>query len=78
MLKQERTGKSSRAGGYGAEMPAHAEVDFENIHKSFEQFFGFHPETKDVTNEEKLKPKTRQKNPLDTSKAFEQFMGIKR
>ncbi len=53
-----------------------AGVDFENIHKSFEQFFGFNPETKDVTNEQKLNPGA--KNPLDTTDLFERFMGIKR
>lgn len=53
-----------------------SEVDFENIHRNFAQFFGFHPETGDIVNEEKLNPgKT---NPLDTTKLFEQFMGIKR
>lgn len=53
-----------------------SKVDFENVHKTFEQFFGFHPETKNVTNEKKLNPN--QKNPLDTTDLFERFMGIKR
>lgn len=48
-------------------------VDMEQMQHSFEQFFGFHPKTKDITNEEKLKPK----NPLDTTAMFEQFMGFK-
>lgn len=51
-------------------------VDFENVHKTFEQFFGFNPETKSVTNEKKLNPS--RKNPLDTTDLFERFMGIKR
>ena len=51
-------------------------VDFENINKTFERFFGFNPETKDVTNEKKLNPN--KKNPLDTTDMFERFMGIKR
>lgn len=53
-----------------------ADFDIRNMHKSFEQFFGFHPETKEVVNEQKLKPET--KNPLDAAEMFEQFMGIKR
>lgn len=51
-------------------------VDFENIHKSFAQFFGFDPRTQNVTDEEKLKG--RSANPLDTTEVFERFMGIKR
>ena len=50
-------------------------VDFENVYKSFEQFFGFNPYTQDVMNEEKLNPKG--VNPLDTTEMFERFMGIK-
>lgn len=48
-------------------------VDFSQMHKSFEQFFGFDPKTKEVTNEEKLK----KQNPLDTTDLFEKFMGMK-
>lgn len=51
-------------------------VDFENIHRNFEQFFGFNPNTKDIIHEDKLKP--REPNPLDATAFFEQFMGIKR
>ena len=53
-----------------------SEVNFENIHRTFEQFFGFDPESKKVTNEKKLNPNAQ--NPLDTSDLFERFMGIKR
>lgn len=55
---------------------ADAGVDFENIHKTFERFFGFNPDTGNVTNEEKLNPGAG--NPLDTTDLFERFMGIKR
>ncbi len=51
-------------------------IDFENIHRTFERFFGFNPDTKTVTNEQKLNPGAR--NPLDTTDLFEWFMGIKR
>ncbi len=55
-------------------------VDFQNIHSSFESFFGFNPHTKEVTNEDKLNTFTadkKKKNPLDTSDFFEKFMGFK-
>lgn len=51
-------------------------IDFENIHRTFERFFGFNPDTKTVTNEQKLNPGAR--DPLDTTDLFERFMGIKR
>jgi len=55
-----------------------SDIDFHNINKSFESFFGFNPETKEIKNEEKLKAKAGNKNPLDASDLFEKFMGIKR
>lgn len=54
----------------------YSNVDFENVYKSFEQFFGFHPDSKKVTNEKKLNPGAG--NPLDTTDMFERFMGMKR
>lgn len=58
--------------------PNMSDIDFQNINKSFESFFGFNPETKEVVNEEKLKAETGNKNPLDASDLFEKFMGSKR
>ena len=58
-----------------------SKVDFNNIHSSFESFFGFDPRTKEVTNEEKLNTFSqdkRKKNPLDTTDFFEKFMGFKK
>lgn len=68
--QETRERKTQQTGTYDSK------VDFENINKTFERFFGFDPKTKDVTNEKKLNPK--QKNPLDTTDMFERFMGIKR
>lgn len=51
------------------------DFNFNNMNKNFESFFGFNPETKDITKEDKMKMK---KNPLDTTDMFERFMGIKR
>ena len=56
-------------------------VDFENIHRSFESFFGFNPKTHEVSNEDKLNTfaqDKRKKNPLDTTDFFEKFMGFKK
>ena len=56
------------------------EVNFDNIHSSFESFFGFNPKTHEVTNEDKLNTFSadkKKKNPLDTSDFFERFMGFK-
>ncbi len=56
-------------------------VDFENIHSSFESFFGFNPKNHEVTNEDKLNTFSkdkRPKNPLDTTDFFEKFMGFKK
>lgn len=58
-----------------------SKVDFNNIHSSFESFFGFDPKTKEVTNEDKLNTFSqdkRKKNPLDTTDFFERFMGFKK
>ena len=56
-------------------------VDFENIHSSFESFWGFNPKTHEVSNEDKLNTfakDRRKKNPLDTTDFFEKFMGFKK
>lgn len=54
------------------------DIDFQNIHQSFESFFGFNPVSKEVVNEDKLKTKAGSDNPLDVSDLFHKFMGIKR
>ncbi|MCI9480095.1 MAG: J domain-containing protein [Lachnospiraceae bacterium] len=54
------------------------QVDFENLYRNFESFFGFHPDTKEIVNEKKLNPDRNTGNPLDTTAVFEKFMGIKR
>lgn len=56
-------------------------VDFDDIHQSFESFFGFNPKTYEVSNENKLNTfakDKRKKNPLDTTDFFERFMGFKK
>ena len=71
-VKGRKSGKTS-----AGNQTSHAgPVDFQNAYKQFEKFFGFHPDTKEIVNEEKLNPGSH--NPLDTTDLFEKFMGIKR
>lgn len=72
-----KTSRKKTAASTGADA---SHVDFGNINASFENFFGFNPKTKEVTNEDKLNTFTRdrkKKNPLDTTDFFERFMGFK-
>lgn len=62
--------------GEKGKVPKAETVDFENLHRNFERFFGFNPKTQEIVHEDKLK--TGEHNPLDASILFEQFMGIKR
>lgn len=50
-------------------------IDFSQMGQSFSQFFGFDPNTGEITDESKISGKG--KNPLDTSDIFERFMGFK-
>jgi DnaJ-class molecular chaperone len=68
--KEEKQTKEKKG---RAEQAQKVDLDFSQIHKNFEQFFGFDPKTKEVTKEEKLK----KQNPLDTTDLFEKFMGMK-
>lgn len=71
-VKGRKSGKTS-----AGNQTSHAgPVDFQDAYKQFEKFFGFHPDTKEIVNEEKLNPESH--NPLDTTDLFEKFMGIKR
>ncbi|MGN6710537.1 J domain-containing protein [Anaerocolumna jejuensis] len=68
----ENSGNTEKEQKRAKEAP---DFDFQNMNKNFEEFFCFHPETKDITREDKVKMN---KNPLDTTEMFERFMGIKR
>ena len=63
--------------------PVNPNFDISNMAQSmgrgFESFFGFNPETGEITNEEKLSGSGSKKkqNPLDMSQMFERFMGFK-
>lgn len=45
-------------------------IDFENISKNFEDFFGFNPKSSD-----KKINKNKSKNPIDTTSIFENYFG---
>ena len=63
--------------------PVNPNFDISNMAQSmgrgFESFFGFNPETGEITNEEMLSGSGSKKkqNPLDMSQMFERFMGFK-
>ena len=52
-------------------------LDFTQMPGGFAQFFGFDPDTGQITDESKLTGKNKSKNPLDASDIFERFMGFK-
>lgn len=79
----QRTGQATKkpsysnyqAGNFGAE----ANFDLNNIHKHFENFFGFDPVTKEKkANFADGSKGAKDKNPLDTSHVFEGFFNMKR
>ena len=80
--KSERTTSTQRQKQTSARTSTTSgKVDFEDIHSSFESFFGFNPKTHEVSNEDKLNTfakDRRKKNPLDTTDFFEKFMGFKK
>ncbi len=45
---------------------------FEDVEKSFENYFGFNPKSKEKVEKEKMK----KRNPLDTSDIFESYFGF--
>lgn len=51
----------------------------QGIAGGFERYFGFDPQTGEITREEKLNTNAKKKNPLDTTAMFESFFsGFKR
>lgn len=78
---QERTAKAGnrRSSGTGrGKAGMGAGFDPGNLSAQFEQFFGFQPKDNTV-NREKLNPnKKANKNPIDMTAVFEQYMGIKK
>lgn len=49
--------------------------DFDDVERTFEQFFGFNPKTKEASIK---REKNEKKNPLDASDMFDKYFGVKR
>ncbi|MBV7275334.1 J domain-containing protein [Clostridium sp. PL3] len=55
-----------------AEKNNYKNINIDDIEKSFENFFGFNPKSKERTN------KVNKKNPIDTTDIFERYFGPKK
>lgn len=75
--RQEQPGKRPGAARTAPRPPAGGPIDFSQMAGSFASFFGFDPETGDITDESKVSGQSPKKNPLDMSDMFEKFMGFK-
>ncbi len=64
-----QTQKGSKTQGYPSKF------DFDDVERTFEQFFGFNPKTKEAGIKREKKEK---KNPLDASDMFDKYFGVKR
>lgn len=75
--QREQPGKRSGAARTAPRAPAGGPIDFSQMAGGFAQFFGFDPETGDITDESKVSGQSPKKKPLDMSDMFEKFMGFK-
>ena len=75
--RQEQPGKRPGGARTAPRPPAGGPIDFSQMAGGFASFFGFDPETGDITDESKLSGQSSKKNPLDMSDMFEKFMGFK-
>ncbi len=75
--RQEQPGKHPGAARTAPRPPAGGPIDFSQMAGGFASFFGFDPETGDITDESKVSGQSPKKNPLDMSDMFEKFMGFK-
>lgn len=75
--QREQSGKRPRATRTVPRAPTGGPIDFSQATGGFAQFFGFDPETGDITDESKVSSQRPKKNPLDISDMFEKFMGFK-
>lgn len=75
--QREQPGKRPGAARTAPQTPAGGPIDFSQMAGGFASFFGFDPETGDITDESKVSGQSPKKNPLDMSDMFEKFMGFK-
>ena len=77
--RQQEQAKRQNAGGQGSRRkPENQEFDINHMSKSFERFFGFHPKTGEINEEQLNRNKKKSANPLDVSDLFEKYMGIRK
>lgn len=81
--EQKAKEREKRAKTASARAPRGEAFDIANMAQGiaggFERYFGFDPQTGEITREEKLNVNAKKKNPLDTTAMFESFFsGFKR
>lgn len=76
-VRPGQSDRQPRAARTAPRPPAGGAMDFSQMSGGFSSFFGFDPETGDITDESKLSGQHPKKNPLDMSGLFEKFMGFK-
>ncbi len=76
-VQREQPNKRTGPARPASRAPAGGPVDFSQMAGGFSRFFGFDPETGDITDESKVSGQSPKKNPLDMSDMFEKFMGFK-
>ncbi len=75
--RRGQTGKRKGAARSAPRTPSGGPIDFSQMAGGFSQFFGFDPETGNITDESKVSGQGRKKSPVDMSDMFEKFMGFK-
>lgn len=76
--QREQPGKRSGGAARTApRAPTGGPIDFSQMTGGFASFFGFDPQTGEITDEAKVSGQSPKKNPLDMSDMFEKFMGFK-
>ena len=75
--QREQSAKRPGAARTAPRAPAGGPIDFSQMAGGFASFFGFDPQTGEITDETKVSGQSPKKNPLDMSDLFEKFMGFK-
>ncbi|RKI66619.1 J domain-containing protein [bacterium 1xD42-67] len=75
--QREQPGKRPGGARTAPRAPTGGPIDFSQMAGGFASFFGFDPQTGEITDESKVSGQSQKKNPLDMSDMFEKFMGFK-
>jgi len=75
--QREQPRKRPGAARTAPRAPTGGPIDFSQMTGGFASFFGFDPQTGEITDEAKVSGQSPKKNPLDMSDMFEKFMGFK-